>query len=309
MVSKNASIIIPVFNSADNLKKLNKKLVNISNNLFQEYEIIYVDDGSYDNSVEILKEIIKINQKVKLITLSKNYGQHNALLCGLRSANYEIVITLDDDLQNPPEEIPKLIEKLSDGFDVVYGYPKRERHGLFRNLASIVTKLALKTAMGIDNAKYVSSFRAFKTNLRDSFEQYKGSFVSVDVLLSWGTSSFTAVPVNHDLRKIGKSNYTFNKLVQHALNMLTGFSILPLQIASVMGFLSSFFGLGVLIYVLMRFILQGSPVPGFPFLASIITIFSGAQLLAIGIIGEYLARQHFRLLDKPQYFVKEDDSK
>ena len=225
MVSKNASIIVPVYNSADNLKKLNKRLVNISGNFFQEYEIIYIDDGSYDNSVEILKEIIKINQKVKLITLSKNYGQHNALLCGLRSANYEIVITLDDDLQNPPEEIPKLIEKLSDGFDVVYGYPKREKHGLFRNLSSIVTKLALKTAMGIDNAKYVSSFRAFKTNLRDSFEQYKGSVVSVDVLLSWGTSSFTAVPVNHDIRKIGRSNYTFKKLVQHALNMLTGFSI------------------------------------------------------------------------------------
>ena len=126
MVSKNASIIVPVYNSADNLKKLNKRLVNISGNFFQEYEIIYIDDGSYDNSVEILKEIIKINQKVKLITLSKNYGQHNALLCGLRSANYEIVITLDDDLQNPPEEIPKLIEKLSDGFDVVYGYPKEK---------------------------------------------------------------------------------------------------------------------------------------------------------------------------------------
>lgn len=111
--------------------------------------------------------------------------------------------------------------------------------------------------------------------------------------------------VNHEERKTGKSNYTFRKLVRHAINMITGFSILPLQMASVMGFILSIFGLVILIFVIGRFFLQGSPVPGFPFLASIIAIFSGAQLLAIGIIGEYLARQHFRMLDKPQYFVKE----
>ena len=242
-----------------------------------------MDDGSQDNSHSILKELILSNQRIKLIPLSKNYGQHNAILCGIRSANYNTVITLDDDLQNPPEEIPKLLKKLSDGFDVVYGYPEKEKHSLYRNLASIFTKMALKTAMGIDNAKYVSSFRAFNTILRNSFNQYKGSFISIDVLLSWGTNSFTAIPVGHNERKIGKSNYTFRKLVQHALNMLTGFSILPLQIASIIGFILSLFGLGVLIFVVGRFVLQGSPVPGFPFLASIIAMFSGAQLLAIGI--------------------------
>ncbi len=303
-MSKNISVIVPVFNSVDSLKELNERLLNVLNDLHVIYEIIYVDDGSQDDSHGKLKELSHSDKRITLITFSKNYGQHNALLCGIRSANYDTVITIDDDLQNPPEEIPKLLQKLSDGFDVVYGYPKKEKHSLFRNLASIFTKIALKTAMGIDNAKHVSSFRAFNTILRNSFDQYKGSFVSVDVLLSWGTNSFTAIPVDHDKRRIGKSNYTFRKLVQHALNMLTGFSILPLQIASIMGFLLSLFGLGVLIFVLIRFVLQGSPVPGFPFLASIITIFSGAQLLAIGIIGEYLARQHFRMLDKPQYFIK-----
>ena len=230
--------------------------------------------------------------------------QHNALLCGIRQAKYEVIVTLDDDLQNPPEEIPNLLEKLDQGYDVVYGYPKNEQHELFRNIASVFTKIALKTTMGISMARHVSAFRVFRTELRDSFSDYKGSFISIDVLLSWGTNSFSAIPVNHEKRVNGKSNYTFKKLVRHAVNMVTGFSVLPLQIASMIGFLLSLFGFVVLVYVVGRFLFQGSPVPGFPFLASIIAIFSGAQLLGIGIIGEYLARMHFRTMDKPQYFIK-----
>ncbi len=304
MVSKNISVIVPVFNSVDSLKELNERLINVLNELNLIYEIIYVDDGSQDNSHGKLKELGHGAKRITLITFSKNYGQHNALLCGIREASYDTIITIDDDLQNPPEEIPKLLYKLNEGFDVVYGFPKKEKHGFLRNLASVFTKMALKTAMGIDNAKHVSSFRAFKTDLREAFHQYKGSFVSIDVLLSWGSNAFSAIPVDHNERRLGESNYTFRKLVQHALNMITGFSVLPLQIASIMGIVLAVFGLFVLIYVVGRFLLQGSPMPGFPFIASIISIFSGAQLLAIGIIGEYLARMHFRTMDKPQYLIK-----
>jgi undecaprenyl-phosphate 4-deoxy-4-formamido-L-arabinose transferase len=173
----------------------------------------------------------------------------------------------------------------------------------------VFTKIALKTTMGISMARHVSAFRVFRTELRDSFSDYKGSFISIDVLLSWGTDSFSAIPVNHDQRAEGKSNYTVRKLINHALNMITGFSVLPLQIASIMGFVLALFGLLVLIYVVGRFLLQGSPVPGFSFIASIIAIFSGAQLLAIGIIGEYLARIHFRMMDKPQYSIRQQTNK
>jgi undecaprenyl-phosphate 4-deoxy-4-formamido-L-arabinose transferase len=305
VVKKNISIIIPVYNSEKNLNELNKRIISVLSDSGNLYEIIYINDGSIDNSEKVLYNLTQNNSKIKVISLSKNYGQHNALLCGIREAKFDTIITLDDDLQNPPEEIPQLIEKLDEGFDVVYGYPMEEQHSFLRNFASIFTKLALQTAMGIDNAKHVSSFRAFKTDLREAFHQYKGSFVSIDVLLSWGSNAFSAIPVDHNERRLGKSNYTFRKLVQHALNMITGFSVLPLQIASIMGIVLAIFGLFVLIYVVGRFLLQGSPMPGFPFIASIISIFSGAQLLAIGIIGEYLARMHFRMLDKPQYFVKE----
>ena len=298
------SAVIPVFNSEDTLEELYLRLTKSLIVHSSDYEIIFINDSSGDNSSDIIYRLAKNDSNVVCFDLAKNYGQHNALLCGIRQAKYEVIVTLDDDLQNPPEEIPYLLEKLDQGYDVVYGYPKNEQHELFRNIASVFTKIALKTTMGISIARHVSAFRVFRTELRDSFSDYKGSFISIDVLLSWGTNSFSAIPVNHEKRVKGKSNYTFRKLVRHAVNMVTGFSVLPLQIASMIGFLLSLFGFVVLVYVVGRFLFQGSPVPGFPFLASIIAIFSGAQLLGIGIIGEYLARMHFRTMDKPQYFIK-----
>src|SRR4029077_11595707 len=210
------------------------------------------------------------------------------------------------DLQHPPEEIHKLLEKLAQGFDVVYGTPKREEHGFLRDLASLATKMALQNVMGATIARQVSAFRAFRAEVAGAFSHYEGAFVSIDVLLTWGTIRFAAVPVIHEPRKSGTSGYTFRKLVTHALNMTTGFSTKPLQIASFIGFGFTLFGFGVLCYVLIRYFLQGAPVPGFPFLASIIALFSGAQLFALGIIGEYLARMHFRSMQKPPYVVRSD---
>ena len=306
---KSISVIIPVYNSADTIVSLHRRIVSVLTGLVVDYEIIFINDASMDKSLDIIYSLSKNDENVKCIDFNKNYGQHSALLCGIRQAKYEFIVTLDDDLQNPPEEIPKLLEKLDQGYDVVYGYPKNEQHGLFRNIASIFTKMALKTTMGVSIARHVSAFRVFRTELRDSFSDYKGSFISIDVLLSWGTNSFFASPVNHEKRTEGQSNYTFRKLINHALNMVTGFSILPLQIASIIGFVFSIFGVIILIYVLGRFLFQGSPVPGFPFIASIIAIFSGAQLLAIGIIGEYLARIYFRTMNKPQYSIKHKTNK
>lgn len=141
--------------------------------------------------------------------------------------------------------------------------------------------------------------------MRAGFVDFHSPFVSLDVLLTWGTDRFTAIPVQHNPRRTGSSNYTFRKLVRHALNMVTGFSVLPLQLASLMGFAFALFGVLVLVYVIGRYLIQGGSVPGFPFLASTIAIFSGVQLFALGIIGEYLARMHFRLQDKPPYVVGE----
>jgi undecaprenyl-phosphate 4-deoxy-4-formamido-L-arabinose transferase len=144
--------------------------------------------------------------------------------------------------------------------------------------------------------------------VRDAFANYQGPFVSIDVLLTWGTTRFAAIPVNHNPRRVGVSNYTLLKLITHALNMMTGFTTLPLQIASIVGFGVTLFGMGVLLYVVGRYLIVGGSMPGFPFLACIIAIFSGTQLFALGIIGEYLARMHFRMMDRPTYVVRSTTS-
>ena len=299
------SVVVPVYNSAAILPHLVARLGPVLQATGLAHELIFVNDGSRDESWPVIQRLAIQHPWVRGLCMMRNYGQHNAVLAGIRAARFETTVTMDDDLQHPPEELPKLLVKLNTGFDVVYGAPEQEPHGIVRNLTSIVTKLVLQGATGADNARMVSAWRAFRTQLRSAFVNYHSPFVSIDVLLTWGTTRFTAIRVRHEPRNAGKSNYTYGKLLRHALNMMTGFSVLPLQLASIIGFGFTLFGIGVLAYVLGRYFITGSSVAGFPFLASIIAIFSGAQLFALGIIGEYLARMHFRTMDKPTYTVRE----
>ena len=297
------SIVIPVYNSEGTLPRLVARIAEAVRPRYEAVELILVNDGSRDGSWDVVREVAASSDWIRGINLMRNFGQHNALLCGIRTARHDVIVTLDDDLQNPPEEIPRLTERLEQGADVVYGTSARQNCGLYRNLASRITKLALQTAMGAEAARHVSAFRAFRTHLRNGFADYRGPYVSIDVLLTWSTGKFAAVEVRNDPRAAGASNYTFGKLLVHALNMMTGYSVMPLQLASLVGFAFTLFGIGVLVYVVGRYLIQGYSVPGFPFLASVIAIFSGAQLFAIGIIGEYLARMHFRMMDRPSYTV------
>jgi len=299
------SVVIPVYNGADTLELLIQRLGKVLPNVAEAFEVIMVNDGSPDNSWEIIEQLAAKNPWVVGIRLIRNFGQHNATLCGIRQARFETIVTMDDDLQNPPEEIHFLLAQLAKGYDVVYGVPRREQHGLWRDLASQATKIALKGAMGVGIARNVSAFRAFRTQVRDGFAQYTGPFVSVDVLLTWGAARYSSVQVLHEPRAKGVSNYTFRKLVVHALNMITGFSTLPLRFASLLGFAFTLFGIGVLFYVVGRYLIEGTSVAGFPFLASVIAIFSGVQLLTLGIMGEYLARMYSRMMERPPYVVRD----
>jgi undecaprenyl-phosphate 4-deoxy-4-formamido-L-arabinose transferase len=295
----NISVIVPVYNSEKALAALVQRLQPVLEAEAAEYELILVNDGSSDQSWDMICKLSATNLWLRGINLMRNYGQHNALLCGIRSARYEIIVTMDDDLQNPPEEIPKLLKKLDEGYDVVYGTPQKEQHCFWRDMASQVTKLVLKSTMGVQVARNVSAFRAFRSDMHNAFADYQGPFVSIDVLFTWGTTRFAAIPVRHDERREGLSNYTFKKLLTYALNMMTGFSTVSLRLASVVGFGFSLFGFCVLVYVIGRYLIQGSSVPGFPFLAAVISIFSGVQLFSLGIIGEYLARIHYRSMSRP----------
>jgi len=303
-MSVRISAIVPVYRSQAMLPELHPRLVGALEQIGRPFEIILVEDCGGDDSWSVIEQLAAADPRVLGLRLARNYGQHNALLCGIRAARGELVVTLDDDLQNPPEEIHRLLARLDEGYDVVYGSPQAETHGFLRDQASRITKLALQGAMGVESASKVSAFRVFRARLREGSSASRSPSVNIDVLLTWGTTRFGSVLVRQDERAVGDSGYTLRKLINHAINMMTGFSVLPLQVASVLGLAFGSMGFLVLLYVLLRYLVDGSAVPGFPFLASIIAIFSGVQLFALGIFGEYLARMHFRSMERPPYALR-----
>ncbi|MCS6871242.1 MAG: glycosyltransferase family 2 protein [Anaerolineae bacterium] len=303
-MAQSLSIVVPVYNSEQSLPLLVEAIQVALKDYSAPFELILVNDGSRDQSWSVVQSLVERHAWITGIDLMRNYGQHNALLCGIRAAKHDVIVTMDDDLQHPPAEIPKLLAELEKGYDVVYGTPDQEQRSLLRNLATQVTKIALQSAMGVQAARKVSAFRAFRTEVRNAFMHYNSPYVSIDVLLTWGTTRFSAVTVQHAPRRFGKSNYTLRKLIVHTFNMLTGYSVRPLQFASLIGFVFTAFGFLIFLYVVGRYLIEGGSVPGFPFLASIIAIFSGVQLFTLGIMGEYLARIHFRIMERPQSVIR-----
>ena len=302
MPRMNVSVVVPIYKGERFIEPLVAELIQTLPAVTEQYEIILVNDGSPDQSWPLIQRLTHEHPCVKGIRMMRNYGQHNATLCGVRAASHEVVITMDQDLQHPPQEIPLLLAKLEEGYDVVYGAPRKLPQGFLRNLLTASIKWILAKVIGLPAVHDVSAFRAFRTNLRDAFVNFQSPSLILDVLLSWGTTRFTSVLVN--IAPAERSNYSFTMLVRTATLILIGYSTLPLRIASWIGFAMTLFGLGVFIYVLVVYFTAGSP-PGFPFLASMIALVSGAQLFALGIFGEYLARMFDRSMDRPPYVIQE----
>jgi glycosyltransferase involved in cell wall biosynthesis len=300
------SVVIPAFNSAASLDELIDRLTAVLPTCAATSEIILVDDGSADDSWVRVQALSERSPLVRGIALSKNYGQHNALLAGIRAAHCQVVVTMDDDLQHRPEEIPRLLQALGPDIDLVYGQARAEEHGLVRNLASRFSKLAMGLTLGWASASKVSAFRAFRSTLIGAFNDVRDPYVNLDVMLSWSTDRIASITVEMDVRRHGTSNYSSRSLVRHGLNMVTGFSAVPLRMVAWLGFGMAAFGTVLVAYVLGRLLLTGESVPGFPFLASIIAVFAGATLISLGVIGEYLGRMHFRSMGQPAYWVREN---
>jgi glycosyltransferase involved in cell wall biosynthesis len=298
----NLSIVVPIYKGESFIEPLVAELIRTLPAFTEKYEVILVSDGSPDHSWELIQNLTPQYECVRGIRMMRNYGQHNATLCGVRAARYEVVVTLDQDLQHPPGEIPQLLAKLEEGYDVVYGAPRKLPQGFLRNMMTASIKWILAKVIGLPSVHNVSAFRAFRTHLREAFVNFQSPSLILDVLLSWGTTRFTSVPVN--IAQAERSNYSFTMLVRTATLILIGYSTLPLRVASWIGFGMTLFGLGVFIYVLVVYFTAGSP-PGFPFLASMIALVSGAQLFALGIFGEYLARMFDRSMDRPPYVIQE----
>ena len=298
----NCSVIIPAYKSQQTLPELVEQLSVVLPTLTHQFEVILVNDCSPDQTWQTISELSQKYPWVRGVNLMRNYGQHNATLCGIMQAKYKTIVTMDDDLQHPPQEIPNLIAKLEEGFDVVYGIPHQRPHSWWRNFFSKLIKQLLSFVMGVRFMSGIGSFRAFRTDLRKAFMDFNKPEVIVDVLLSWGTRNFGYVYVNENPRTSGESNYDFRRLIRVGLTVLTGFSTAPLRFTSFVGFLFMLFGVGLFIYVLTVYFSAGS-VLGFTFLASMIAIFSGVQLFALGIMGEYQARIFERISQQPCYTI------
>lgn len=298
----NVSVVVPVYNGAQTLDMLIERLKPVLPTVADRFELVLVNDDSPDNSWEVITRLAKIHPWVRGITLMRNAGQHNATLCGIREARYDVIVTMDDDLQNPPEYLGKLLAKIDEGYDVVYGVPRKREQVWWKSLFAAVVKRSISYVMGIRTVRDISAFRAFRANLRKAFDHYEGPDVLVDVLLSWGTNHFASVQVDEAPREAGTSNYNLWKLIKVSLLVLTSYTTMPLRLAGIIGFLFTIFGFFVLVYVLVVYFTDSS-IPGFPFLASSISIFSGVQLFALAIIGEYLARVFERTGGRRPYTI------
>ncbi len=298
------SVVVPVYDGARSITELVARLDALANDA-GIHEIVLVDDASSDESWAVIGALAAANPRVRGVTLAQNAGQHAALLAGIATSNGDVIITMDDDLQHRPEDIPLLLAALGPEVDLVYGQSVVEEHGLFRNVTSSAGKAAIAAVAGSQSARLVSGFRCFRTKHRDVLIESHGSYVSLDVLLSWVCRSVVAVPVTMDQRRYGSSNYTLARLMSHALNMLFGYSTAPLRAVSWTGFAVALLGVLLFMFVVVRALFGSSGVPGFAFLASMIALFSGFQITALGLLGEYMARLYSRALGRPTYVVRD----
>jgi glycosyltransferase involved in cell wall biosynthesis len=298
------SVVVPVYNGAGSIPALADRVSAVLGTSIA-WELIFVVDGSPDESWQVVRGLIAAHPNVCGVELFRNFGQHNALLAGIRQARYDVVVTMDDDLQHRPESIPLLLSTLTPDVDLVYGKSDLEEHGVLRSLASRIAKAAMGASIGGPMARDSGAFRAFRTSLREGFTGVEDPYVSIDVVLSWVTTRYATCVTPMDQRTIGESSYTIRKLLRHALNMMTGYSTKPLRFVTWLGFCMATFGAGVLAFVVIRRFTLSTAVPGFAFLASLVSILAGAQLFGLGVIGEYLGRMHFRSMQRPPYVIRQ----
>ncbi|WP_238008309.1 glycosyltransferase family 2 protein [Dactylosporangium sp. AC04546] len=299
------SVVVPCYRSAHILPALVERLNGVLPDLHPEHEVILVVDST-DDTWDVASELALKYDHVQAIRMARNYGQHNALIAGIRAARHERVITMDDDLQHPPEELPKLVAALTDDLDVVYAVSEKEEHGAFRNITSWGAKsLVMGRTMGIPNADVLGALRIFRTFLRAGFDQVSGPDVSVDIVLSWATTRVGSATVRMDQRQEGKSGFTVKSLVKHMINMILGYSTKPLRWVTWLGFAIGLGGLALTIVWIIQYVRGETTVAGFTTLASLIAFFSSAQLVGIGVLGEYLGRVHSHGMGRPTYVIRE----
>jgi polyisoprenyl-phosphate glycosyltransferase len=299
------SIVVPVYRSAATLPELHRRLTEVLCALGEPYEIVFVDDCSPDGAWSVLRGLAERDRAVVALQLMHNAGQGNATLCGLSEARGEIVVTLDDDLQHPPEEIPSLLRALGEDIDVVMGVPWQKRHHWFRRLGSVTIHLVNSWILGKDPGLRFTSFRAIRRQAVDSVLQLKTLSPALGPMINSVTRRIVNVRVEHRSRKEGRSGYTFSRLFVQTLDSLVGYSMLPLRLLALVGGIGILCSLTYSCVLLVRYLLGGIHVPGWTSIILLLILSSGFNFFAFAIIGEYVLRILKRVNATPQYFLRQ----
>ena len=305
---KKLSIIIPVYNSEKTIEEVVNEIEIAVSKLNSKYdlEIILVNDYSKDNSLQVCKNICRHKPFVKLISFSKNFGQHNALMAGIKFASGDYIISMDDDLQTPPDEMGKLIDELErNNYDVVFAKYKTENKSIFRIFGGFVNDLMANALVEKPKSITINSYFIMKKYIANEIIKYDHAYPYIEGLIFRVTQNVGNILIEHRDRKIGKSNYTLKKLLQLWFNGFTSFSVKPLRISSVFGLFFSITGFVYLLIIIIRKIINPGIPAGWTSIMAAIIFFGGIQLLSIGLLGEYIGRVFLSINKKPQYVVKE----
>jgi len=303
MDSLQVSVVIPVFNEELVLHEFYPRLKKEAESWGKSYELLFVDDGSSDNSFELICKWKKIDSNIRVVKFTRNFGQQAAVLAGFRESRGNIVVQIDSDLQNPPEEIKRLLGAFTDEVDLVVTIPRQRRDSALRILGSRVLHSLAQALFGNRFKLNLSSFRAMRRSVIEKIYQCQDRSRYMAVLMSWMAVPTVHVEVDHHLRKMGQTKYGVLPLLRLTWDLITGYSNFPLRLVTYLGLLGAGVGFAIMMFLLYQRLVAGILIEGFVVLSAVFSFFAGVQLLSIGFLGEYLGRVHLKIQNRPEYIV------
>ncbi len=300
------SVLVPILNEEESLGELNERLHKTLEALGRTYEIIYINDGSTDRTQQMLEEFHGLDSHVRVVEFNRNYGQHMALFAGMERSRGDVVITIDADLQNPPEEIPRLVAKIDEGYEVVGTYRKERKDSLFRTLPSYIVNLITARLVGVRLRDYGCMLRAYSRDIVDSMNMCGESASFIPALAATFARRVIEIDVRHEARKKGVTKYSLFRLLHLNFDLMTGFSLLPIQFIGVLGVIIALIGVAFALFLIIRRLVVGPEVEGVFTLFAINFVFMGVMIFALGVIGEYIGRIYQQVRGRPRFIVKKE---
>jgi undecaprenyl-phosphate 4-deoxy-4-formamido-L-arabinose transferase len=297
------SVVIPMFNEELVLHEFYPRLKKEAESWGKSYELLFVDDGSTDNSFELMCEWKKKDSNLRIVKFTRNFGQQAAVLAGFRQSRGNIIVQIDSDLQNPPEEINRLLGAFTDEVDLVVTIPRKRRDSSLRVIGSKVLHYFAQKLFGNRFTLNLSSFRAMRRSVIEKIDQCQDRSRYMAVLMSWMAVPTVHVEVDHNSRKIGQTKYGVLPLLRLTWDLITGYSNFPLRVVTYLGLFGASIGFAIMMFLLYQRLVAGILIEGFVVLSAVFSFFAGVQLLSIGFLGEYLGRVHLQIQNRPDYIV------